>query len=67
MRFGNVRLLWKLFVFLPFLGILLTGCWDRQEIEERAVVLGIGIDDAGEGATLPRKRPPVQNIRAKFL
>ncbi|CAG7627367.1 Spore germination protein A3 [Paenibacillus solanacearum] len=50
MRFGNVRLLWKLFVFLPFVGILLTGCWDRQEIEERAIVLGIGIDDAGEGA-----------------
>lgn len=25
---------------------LLTGCWDRQEIEERAVVLGIGVDVA---------------------
>lgn len=25
---------------------MLTGCWDRQEIEERAVVLGIGIDTA---------------------
>lgn len=27
-----------------------TGCWDRQEIEERAVVLGIGIDEAAPGA-----------------
>ncbi|TDF95978.1 Ger(x)C family spore germination protein [Paenibacillus piri] len=25
---------------------LLTGCWDRLEIEERAVVLGVGIDKA---------------------
>nr|WP_275983707.1 Ger(x)C family spore germination protein [Paenibacillus hamazuiensis] len=27
---------------------LLTGCWDRQEIEQRAVVLGIGVDESGE-------------------
>jgi spore germination protein KC len=25
---------------------LVTGCWDRLEIEERAVILGIGIDEA---------------------
>ncbi|MBP3962712.1 Ger(x)C family spore germination protein [Paenibacillus lignilyticus] len=27
---------------------LLSGCWDRLEIEERAVVLGISIDEAGK-------------------
>jgi spore germination protein KC len=27
---------------------LLTGCWDRQELEERAVVLGVSIDRAEE-------------------
>jgi len=33
-------------LFVP----LLTGCWDRLEIEERAVVLGIGIDAVGPEA-----------------
>jgi spore germination protein KC len=38
-------------VLLPLAVILTltTGCWDRQEIEERAVVLGIGIDMAESG------------------
>lgn len=31
-------------VLLVSATLLLTGCWDRLEIEERAVVLGIGID-----------------------
>lgn len=35
---------------LGLLASLLTGCWDRLEIEERAVVLGIGIDLAGAEA-----------------
>ncbi|MFC4598530.1 Ger(x)C family spore germination protein [Cohnella hongkongensis] len=30
--------------------LLLTGCWDRLEIEERAVVLGIAVDAAAPGA-----------------
>ena len=29
--------------------MLLTGCWDKVEIEERLFVLGIGVDDAGDG------------------
>jgi spore germination protein KC len=35
-------------LFLVFLSIfpLLTGCWDRLEIETRAVILAIGIDEA---------------------
>lgn len=33
-------------VLLASATVLLTGCWDRLEIEERAVVLGIGIDTA---------------------
>jgi spore germination protein KC len=39
------RLLWIGVVF-P----LLTGCWDRLEIEERAVVLAIGIDEVENGS-----------------
>lgn len=36
----------KLLVVLSFTFPLLSGCWDRQEIEQRAVVLGVGIDEA---------------------
>ncbi|OXM87696.1 Ger(x)C family spore germination protein [Paenibacillus rigui] len=34
---------------------ILAGCWDRMEIEERAVVLGIGIDKAKEKHTKPNE------------
>jgi spore germination protein KC len=34
---------------LVLLGVNLTGCWDRLDIEERAVILGIGIDKAEPG------------------
>ncbi|MFC5446913.1 Ger(x)C family spore germination protein [Paenibacillus aestuarii] len=41
----------------------LSGCWDRQEIEERAVILGIGIDQAepdAEKKELPLSHKPGQ-------
>lgn len=31
---------------LAILALLLTGCWDQVEIEDRALVLGLSIDDA---------------------
>ncbi|WP_040741191.1 Ger(x)C family spore germination protein [Paenibacillus ginsengihumi] len=34
----------SLLLMMTLLVPLVTGCWDRLEIEERAVVLGIGID-----------------------
>jgi spore germination protein KC len=34
-------------VLLGSLAAVLTGCWDRLEIEERAVVLGIAVDAIG--------------------
>ncbi|MBD0379572.1 Ger(x)C family spore germination protein [Paenibacillus sedimenti] len=37
-------------IILICIFLLTAGCWDRQEIEERAVVLGIGIDPAEPGA-----------------
>ncbi|NBD24163.1 Ger(x)C family spore germination protein [Paenibacillus glycinis] len=37
----------KLAVPMLFLLPLMTGCWDRLEIEDRAVVLGVSIDKAG--------------------
>jgi spore germination protein KC len=42
---------------------LLTGCWDRQEIEERALVLAIGIDKASEE---PKKQEESTHIRGKI-
>lgn len=44
--FKSVSLALVLSIAVP----LLTGCWDRLEIEERAVVLGVSIDVAGEEA-----------------
>jgi spore germination protein KC len=43
-RHRTVRLLCTLLIF-P----LLAGCWDRIEIEERAVILGIAVDLSKEG------------------
>ena len=34
----------KIFLMLCFLSIFLTGCFDKVELEERALVLAIGID-----------------------
>ncbi|UJF34205.1 Ger(x)C family spore germination protein [Paenibacillus hexagrammi] len=44
--------------------VCLTGCWDRQEIEERAVVLGIGVDEAEEGAE--EHEDQVSHLRGKM-
>ncbi|WP_308638114.1 Ger(x)C family spore germination protein [Paenibacillus silvisoli] len=41
-----IRLI-KVALVLALIAPVLSGCWDRLELEERAVVLGISIDDAG--------------------
>ena len=40
----NLRLVSIFFLLFPFL----SGCWDAQEIEQRATVLAIGIDQASK-------------------
>lgn len=40
----------KLLLVLIMTAPVLSGCWDRLEIEERAVVLGISVDTAGPEA-----------------
>lgn len=40
----------KIGFVLCLLSVFLSGCWDRLEIEDRAVVLGISIDEAKEPA-----------------
>lgn len=44
MRLG----IWKRILLVLVLASLLTGCWDRRELEEQAFVVVIGIDE-GEG------------------
>ncbi|MBB5172288.1 Ger(x)C family spore germination protein [Texcoconibacillus texcoconensis] len=39
----------RLLIFLSVLTLLLSGCWDRQEINDLAIVLGAGIDITDEG------------------
>lgn len=34
----------RTFAVLAGMVLLLSGCWDRLEIEDRAVILGIAID-----------------------
>ncbi|MFD2371509.1 Ger(x)C family spore germination protein [Brevibacillus sp. GCM10020057] len=37
---------WRVFCLLTgCMGILLAGCWDYQELENRAIVVGLGIDE----------------------
>ena len=38
-------------IFVFFLAFVLTGCWDRVELEEQAYVIVIGIDQ-GKGNLL---------------
>ena len=39
----------RIFVLILLSLVLLTGCWDRLEVEERVPVLSIGIDMAEDG------------------
>jgi spore germination protein KC len=39
----------KAFLFLILtLGTLLTGCWNRKELNELAIAVGLGIDKQGD-------------------
>ncbi|MGZ4031336.1 MAG: Ger(x)C family spore germination protein [Tumebacillaceae bacterium] len=53
-------LLALLLAFVP----LLSGCWDRLEIEERANVLGISVDL--EGAEAQQEEPEVSHLKGRF-
>ncbi|MCQ6561124.1 Ger(x)C family spore germination protein [Paenibacillus mendelii] len=54
----------KLSCVILFAVPILTGCWDRLEIEERAVVLGISIDLAEPGAE--QEEDEVSHLRGSF-
>lgn len=55
-----VKLLCVMLLLVP----LLTGCWDRLEIEERAVVLGISVDEAEPEAE--QEEDEVSHIKGGF-
>ncbi|WP_405080149.1 Ger(x)C family spore germination protein [Paenibacillus chitinolyticus] len=44
-----------LLLTVPLLSLLLAGCWDQQEIEDRALILGMAIDRAADPADLESK------------
>lgn len=54
------KLLTAVILVLP----ILTGCWDRLELEERAVVLGISVDKAEEEAV--KEEDEVSHLEGKF-
>ncbi|QNK55913.1 Ger(x)C family spore germination protein [Paenibacillus sp. PAMC21692] len=56
----SVKLSCIILLIVPFL----TGCWDRLEIEERAVILGISIDLAKPGAE--KEEEEVSHLRGSF-
>ncbi|MNO28557.1 Spore germination protein B3 precursor [compost metagenome] len=43
---GKIRARWALGLLSMTLALHLTGCWDQVEIENRALVLGLAIDEA---------------------
>lgn len=45
--FGNNLARSALLVFLFSILLILTGCWDRIELENRAIILAISVDKAG--------------------
>ncbi len=51
-------------LLLVMLPLLLTGCWDRREIEERAVILAISVDLAKPGDV--SKESDVAHLRKVF-
>lgn len=55
----NLRVCISIFLLIP----ILSGCWDSQEIEQRATVLAIGIDAAKPE---DEKEPEISHLRNKF-
>ncbi|MDQ1910589.1 Ger(x)C family spore germination protein [Paenibacillus sp. GD4] len=62
-RSKGIRLL-NAALAIALAALLLSGCWDRQEIEERAVVLGIGIDKASEEDM--KKESEISHMKGRF-
>ncbi|MFS0837094.1 Ger(x)C family spore germination protein [Paenibacillus sp. 1P03SA] len=44
-----------LLLTVPLLSLLLAGCWDQQEVEDRALILGMAIDRAVDPAAIESK------------
>ncbi|MBB6734531.1 Ger(x)C family spore germination protein [Cohnella zeiphila] len=46
---------------------LLSGCWDRLEIEDRAVVLGISVDTVSPEEAEQEKEDEITHLRGSYL
>lgn len=59
-RPAKVTARWLLMICMTALALLMTtGCWDRWELEERGMVLGIGLDKA-------EKAPPIPGVEGEL-
>jgi spore germination protein KC len=52
MRLGSRFSLWIKLITVLALILPLSGCWNRRELDTIAVVIGIGLDKAGEGSNI---------------
>ncbi|RJE83637.1 Ger(x)C family spore germination protein [Paenibacillus sp. 1011MAR3C5] len=57
-----IRLVCTVLVLTP----LLSGCWDRLEIDDRAVVLGVSIDEVDSEAKATREEDEVTHVRGSL-
>lgn len=57
LKYGTAWLL--LAAWLTMNAVLLSGCWDRNEIEETGIVLGIGLDMPSDGGDDEQRRPEI--------
>lgn len=49
-------------IFLTLITLLIPGCWDRLDIEERLSVVSMGVDKVREGLEISVQLPIPQNI-----
>jgi Ger(x)C family germination protein len=56
----------QLIIIIVILTVLNCGCWDREEIEERGFILGLGLDfintEEGEGFSVTQQEADPKNI-----
>lgn len=64
LRYGlrSLRGLAALLLMVP----LLSGCWDRLEIDERAVVLGVSIDEVENEEAAEKEEDEVSHVRGSL-
>lgn len=55
---------WLQIILMLILGLVLSGCWDAKDINERSFVMGVAFDlpDSGEGHVMTIEVPVLQSF-----